>query len=80
MSADDYIIIRQEGDLWVGYHQSASVDKERFDYPWFTESSLEDAIRTCQLERNWTEYGFRVEFEEPTRYCPGCGQEIKGGE
>ena len=58
MSADNFIIIRQEGKKWVGYHQFASADDEQYDRPMFTETSLRKAIKRAQEEP--TEYGYEV--------------------
>ena len=58
MSADNYITIRKEGKMWVGYDQSASAEEESYDYPVFKATSLKKAIILAQAE--YTEYGYRV--------------------
>ncbi len=60
MSADNYFVIRQEGELWCGYHQFASNDEEQFTKASFKFKTLEEAIKQAQEE--YTEYGYRVAF------------------
>jgi len=65
MSADNYLLIRKEGDVFVGYHQFVSSDEPNYDHRWFTADSLVEAILTAQLAEMWTEYGYRfVGLEE----------------
>ena len=70
VGADNYIVIRKEGDSdFKGYYQSASVE-EQFKRVMFTAATLEDAIRKAQSE--YTEHGYRV---VGLGACPTCGLE-----
>ena len=56
MSADNYISIRKEGRVFVGYMQCASADKEQYERPMFKADTVERAVRLAQEE--YTEYGY----------------------
>lgn len=56
MSADNYILIRKEGNNYVGYHQSASADEVQYDRPMFITDNIVKAIKMAQAE--YTEYGY----------------------
>ena len=48
MSADNYMLIRREGNKYVGYHQFASADKVQFKRSVFSVDTIEEAIHLCQ--------------------------------
>ena len=82
MSADNYLLIRQEADIWTGYMESASVEQPSYTTLVFKVFSLKDAIVHAQSLD--TEYGYRFEgngFDSESyfpRICECCGNvEVK---
>ncbi len=59
MSADNYILIRNEHQNWVGYVQAASSKNVTYDNQCFIDRSFMGAIAKAQ--KMDTEYGYKVE-------------------
>lgn len=57
MSADNYITIRKEGRVFVGYMQDCASTEEQYEQPIFKADTVERAVRLAQEE--YTEYGYR---------------------
>ena len=59
MSADNYILMRKEQNMWAGYLERASVEEPRYNVPAFKVEAIEDAILHAQ--NSGTEYGYMFE-------------------
>ena len=62
MSADNYIIVRKEGDSWCGYMESASLNNPLYNSLLFKVPTISDALEHAQAEK--AEYGYVVELEK----------------
>ena len=56
MSADNYILMIKEKNMWAGYLESASVSEPRYNAPAFKVKYIEDAI--IHAQNTDTEYGY----------------------
>jgi len=59
MSEDNYILIRKEKNMWIGYLEVASVEEPSYTVPVFKVKKVEDAILHAQ--NSDTEYGYKFE-------------------
>lgn len=60
MSADNYILVRQEDTKWVGYMEYMSVTNPSYIFKVFDAPNLEKAVISAQGMN--TEYGYKFEF------------------